>query len=151
MLTIDQLENYTTRAKDALPAIKRAEVSVVKDDLEKFMQAHKKDENVLMLSLVPEHGVSGTEDAAMMGNTCGFFFLVKTDYSSLKQPDYLQLFKDTQAVAKAFIELLLADKAENYGCGMFAWLEEGSITASPIKALNGCNGYYVEVAMKTRL
>lgn len=151
MLTITDLEAYTARVKNALTAINRAEVCVVKDNLVNFLQDHKKEQNIFMVSLVPEHGMSGSADAAMMGNTCGFFFLIKTDYSSVKHADYLQIFKDTQEVASAFIKLVLEDKADNYSCGMFAWLDEGSISAGPITVMNGCNGYYVELSMKTTL
>lgn len=149
MLTVSKLQEYCDRVKTALPAIKRSEVAVVKDDLAQFMQDHKKDMSILMLALLPEHGMGGAAGAAKWENICGFFFLIKTDYSALKGADYINLFADTQQVAKEFAELLLIDQADNYGCGMLAYLDAGSISASPIKALSGCNGYYVQFSMKT--
>ena len=104
-----------------------------------------------MLSLVPGDGPDGSADAAQYTNTLGFFFLEKTDYSNLKRPEYIAIWTRTQVVVKLFIDKMLMDKADNEGmfCGFLAWLEEGSFSIEPIKALNSCNGYYVELVMKT--
>lgn len=150
MLTIDQLEAYSARIHSLIPAIKRNEVAVTADDLAEFLNTHKKEDNILMLALVPHHGMGGSADAAQWSNTCGFFFLVKTDYK-IKRDEYINIFKETQAVARAFVEQLVIDKADNYGCGMFAQLEEGSISADPVKALSQCNGFYVEFTFKSAM
>jgi hypothetical protein len=151
MILIPQLEEYSNQVAAAIPEIKRVEIAVTEEDLGKLMQDHKAGDNILMLTLVPEHEMDGQQDAAKYENVCGFFFLEKIDYSSLKRPEYIAVFTRTQAVAKKFMDKMIMDKSNGEGlfCGMMAWLQESSFNAGPTKMLNGCNGYYVQITMKT--
>lgn len=151
MITIPQLENYSTMLKDAVPAIKRVELAVNKEDLAVLMKEHDSDDNILLLAVLPEHGMEGNQDNAQFMNICGWFVLEKTDYGDSRE-EYLAIFDRTQAAAKAIIEKMIIDKAENSGlfCGFLSGLHESSLSASPIKMLSGCNGYYIQVNITTR-
>lgn len=151
MLTVNQLRQYSADVKEALPAIRRNEVVVTQDELVKFLSDHTEEDNTLMISIVPGHGMDGNQDSARWVNATGFYFLEKTDYSEYDHEGFLDIFQRTQEVARAFVNKLLIDKADNSGlfCGFLAWLEEDSIRVDPVKALNGCNGWFVQIEMKS--
>jgi hypothetical protein len=151
MLTVNQLRDYTAQIKEAIAGIKRAEIAVHQDDLAKFMNDHTEGENILMISLLPGHGMDGKQDSAQYVNVCGFMFLEKNDLSELDNDGYLDIFSRTQAVVKEFMDKLIIDKSNNEGlfCGFLAWLEEASFSADPIKGLSGCNGWLVQINIKS--
>lgn len=151
MLKISQVKEYADAIKAEFTEIKSSKIVVTADELAKFLKDHAPEDNILMLSLVPEHGVSGSDGAAKWVNTYGVYFIEKTDYSEHDHDGFLDIFIRTQLVAEKFINKLLEDKLDNAGlfCGFLAWLDENAITASPVKAFNGCNGYYVEVSLKS--
>lgn len=153
MLKVSQLRQYTNTVKDAISEINSAYLVVSKDELMKFLQDHNSEQNTMMLSVVPEHDMAGSQDNARWQNTLGFYFLEKTDYSEYDHDGFLSIFERTQAVAEKFVHKLLTDKCDNTGlfCGFLAWLEEDSFTATPVKMLNGCNGYYIQLAMKSNI
>ncbi|MHA3788336.1 hypothetical protein ACX0HA_09020 [Flavobacterium hauense] len=151
MLTVNQLKEYSADVMAAIPAIKKHVVVVTSEELVKFLNDHTSEENTLMLSLVPGHGMDGSQDNAQWINTTGFYFLEKTDYSQHDHDGYLDIFDRTQNVARRFVNKLIMDKSDNTGlfCGFLAWLDESSVRVDPVKALNGCNGWYVQITMKS--
>jgi hypothetical protein len=153
MLKVSDLRAYSTEVKEAIAGINSTYMAVTKENLMKFMQEHKKESNILMLSLIPSHRLTGDPDSAKWNNLVGFYFLEKTDYSQYDAEGYLSIFERTQEVARLFVNKLLEDKADNAGlfCGFLAYLDEDSIGVDPIVALNGCNGYYVELAFKSNV
>ena len=153
MLKVSDLQNYTNQIKEELPEINSAYLAVTKENLTKFMQSHTKQMNILMVSLVPEHDMGGSADSAKWENTVGFYFLEKTDYSQHDHEGYIAIFTRTQLVAEKFVKKLIEDKADNKGlfCGFLAWLDENAITVSPVAALNQCNGWYVQIMMKSNV
>ena len=153
MLKIADLKTYAADIMNEIESIKSFELAVTKFNLSKFMQKHRKDMNMLMLVLIPEHDMTGSEDNARWENTVGFYFLEKTNYSEHDHEGYLSIFERTQQVAKEFVDKLLNDKADNTGlfCGFLAFLDENSISVTPIVAIDGCNGYYLEISMKSNV
>lgn len=152
MLKISHLKQYLPTLAAAIPEVKRHEMAVTKDDIVKFMKSHEEGDNMLLIAIVPEHGVSGGENSAKWTNSGGFFVLEKTDYSELEDGGYLNIFERVQEVVEKLINKLLEDKAAVAGpmCGFLADLEEESIAASPIEALESCNGYFVSFSMGSR-
>ncbi|MFL9844753.1 hypothetical protein [Flavobacterium rhizosphaerae] len=151
MITVNNLRDYTAQVMEALPGIQKAEVAVVKEDLIKFMQDMKKEDNIMMLSVLPDHAMEGEQDSAKYVNICGFYFLEKTTQHNKDHQAYLDVFARTQAVAKAFMDKLMVDKSTNQGlfCGFLAWLQEASFTAIPVRVLADCNGFYVQINIKS--
>ncbi|OIQ22050.1 MAG: hypothetical protein BM557_01340 [Flavobacterium sp. MedPE-SWcel] len=148
MLLISELKNYTEEVVQAIASVKKGKVVVTVDDLFKFMKEHTAEDNILMIALVPEHGVNGSEDAVQWENMTGFYFMDKTDYSAHDYDSYLAIFERTQAAACEFVEKLLTDKSE--GCNLFRLLEQDSISISPVKNLESCNGYFVQLSMGSK-
>jgi hypothetical protein len=153
MLTISHLRQYIPQVQAVIPEIRKAEMAVTVENLMKLMREHEEGDNILLLTLVPEHDLTGNQDSTKWDNTVGFYFLEKTDYSEHDRDGYLSIFERTQTVAKKFVDKLLVDKADNEGlfCGFLAFLDESSVSLSPTVALNGCNGYYLQLSMKSNL
>ncbi|WP_116787617.1 hypothetical protein [Flavobacterium psychrotrophum] len=152
MISRQQLIQLAEDAQQAIPEIKRVETVVTAEELAKLLNDHSEEQNILMLCLWPYKKMTGAEDRAMWSNTMGFFFLTKTDYSEFDREGLLQIFDSTELTAKRFVEKLLSDKADNASifCNALSFLDENSISVDPVKALNGCNGHYVEFTLKTR-
>lgn len=151
MLKISQLKQYSSEIITAIPEIKRQEVVVTEEELFKFLKDEIETDACFMVALVPEHGVSGSEDNAQWENLTGFFILEKTDYSEHDHETFINIFERIQEIAYKVVYKFLLDKADNTGlfCGFLAFLDEESIQVKPIKALNGCNGWYVGISFRS--
>ncbi len=151
MLLISRLKEFVAECKSELHAIKETKIVVSTDEVAKLMKEHHEDNNILMIAIVPEHDIKGKEDNTMVDNGTIFYFLEKIDYSELSHDEYLAVFERTQLVAKEFVLKILSDKEDNKFCGLFSHLADNAFQISPIKALNSCNGYFVNLTFKTVL
>lgn len=149
MLLIRSLREFVAECKENISSIKSAKVIVTTDDLSKIMRDHHSDSNILMITILPEHDVEGIEDNYSINNICGFYFLEKTDYSDIVAEEYLNIFERTQQCAKDFLEKVFSDQEEGKYCGLFSNLSKSPSQVSPVKALSGCNGYFVSLEFKT--
>lgn len=151
MLKISTLKQYNLAIQQAIPAIKKQIVVVTPDELVNFMREHKAEDNILMIAIVPDHGVAGEQDKVQWENNTGYYFLEKTD-SKIKHDDYLAVFERTQDVVEQFVTKLLTDKSDNAGifCNFLSFLEEESISPRPVKGMADCNGYFVPFSFRSR-
>jgi hypothetical protein len=153
MLTVLRLKEYTAELQAAIPEINSAFLVVTRDEVSKFMKEHTDDKNILLLAILPEHDVTGKEDSSKVNNMMGFYLFEKTDYSEHDHDSYLSVFARTQAAAKKVVDQLLQDKANSTGalCGFLNYLDESSISITPIKGISGCNGYFVGLSFETNM
>lgn len=151
MLAVNRLREFVAEAVALIPEINSGKVVVTKEEISKFMRDHDTVDNTLLIGIVPEHDVSGFEDAFMVENDLGFYLLDKTDYSEHDHDSYLDIFAKTQQTAFDLIQFI-TDKNSERGsviCGLFDNLEDVSFPVTPIKALDGCNGYFVGINFET--
>lgn len=153
ILEVGHLREYTAAMQASIEEINSSYVAVTADDLSKLMNDHGAEMNTLLLSLIPDHDVTGEPEAAQWENTVGFYLLEKTTYSDITYSERLDIFARTQRVAVKVVNKLLEDKYNNTGlfCGFLAFLVEKSVTVSPVVGLNGCNGYYIQFALLSNL
>lgn len=151
MLTVNRLREYTAEMQAAITEINKAHVVVTSDELAKFMKDLKQSENFLLLALLPNHEMVGSEDNSKVNNVLGFYIWEKTDHSSQKHDDYLDSFSNTQEAAKKVVEKLLDDKANHTGalCNFLNRLKESSIDIMPRKGVHQCQGYYIGFHFET--
>lgn len=151
MLTVNRLREFVAEAVAELSEINSGKVVVTKEEISKFMREHETDQNILLIGIVPEHDVSGNEDTVMVSNDLGFYLLAKTDYSELDHDSFLDIFADTQQAAFNLVDFIMnKNEATNSSfCGLFQNLADVNFPITPIKGLNGCNGYFVGINFYT--
>lgn len=151
MFRISQLKEYAQVLKDSVDELKSCHMAVTVEELSQILAKHKKDENLLLLALVPSHDMAGGQHDAQWINICGFFILEKTDYKH-GRAEFLEIFERTQEAAYKVVEKMREDKDTGGGiyCNFLAGLDESSISIEPIKMQDDCNGHYLELNFKTR-
>ena len=115
------------------------------------MREHEMHQNILLIGIVPEHDVSGNEDAVKVSNDLGFYLLAKTDYSEHDHDSFLDIFADTQQAAFNLVDFIMNknETTTSSFCGLFQNLADVNFPITPIKGLNGCNGYFVGINFDT--
>src|SRR5690554_4409116 len=148
MLTVNRLREFVAEAVASIDAIKSGKVVVTKEEISRFMREHDRTDNTLLIGIVPEHDITGTIDNLKMENSLGFYLLDKTDYSDNDQDGFLDIFAKVQETAHELVAFII-DQNENGSssvCGLFQYLDDVSFPITPIKGLEGCNGYFVGVS-----
>lgn len=151
MLTVNRLREFVAEAVALMPEVKSGKIVVTKEEISKFMRDHDTNDNTLLIGIVPEHDVTGSEDALMVANDLGFYLLDKTDYSEHDHDSYLDIFAKTQQTAFDLVQFI-TDKNSERGssiCGLFKNIDDITFPITPIKALDGCNGYFVGINFET--
>lgn len=151
MITINQIREFVAESVSSIDALKKGRVIVTKDDLNRFVKEHHEDDNFLLLGIVPEHDISGGADAYEMSDDLGFYILAKTNYSEYDYDAYLDIFRDAQTIARDFVDYMfaLSLNEENGNCHFLQSLNvNANISISPVKAMAGCNGYYVGLQLE---
>lgn len=145
MLKINRLREFCAEAQAEITEINSAKIVVTKDEVAKFMKEHSPDDNFLLLGIIPEHDLSGTEDAWRWQNDLGFYVLQKTDYSEHDHDSYIDIFANVQSVAEKVIDLIISHSEENQTvfCDLFGSKDKIIINVSPVKGLSSCNGYFI--------
>lgn len=143
MLTINRLREFVAECVASIEEIRAGEVVITKDEVVKFMGKHSKEDNTLLLAIVPEHDLYLAEDKNSWTNEMGFYLLNKTDYSEHDHDSYISIFAKVQAVVAEFINKIKEEKEGGSFCDLFYRLEGKTISVSPIKGLSSCNGYFV--------
>lgn len=120
-------------------------------ELSKVLEERTEEENTFLISVVPSFNLTGDENSSKWENSLLFFILDKTDYSEHDRDGFLNIFTQTQTKAQAFVDKLLEDKADNIGicAGFLSWLNEDSITVNPVWKKQGCNGWMIEINLRT--
>lgn len=151
MLTVNRLREFVAEAVAAMPDLNSGKVVVTKEEISKFMREHDTSQNTLLIGIVPEHDVTGSEDAFVVENDLGFYLLEKTDYSEHDHDSYLDIFAKTQQTAFDLVKLITEKNYERGSaiCGLFQSLDDVTFPITPIKALEACNGYFVGINFET--
>ena len=145
MLKINRLREFCAEAQAVIKDIRSAKVVITKDEVARFMREHSDEDNYLLLAIVPEHDLAGTEDANRWQNDLGFYILKKTDYSEHDHDSYIDIFSDVQLVTEELVDLILNHSDENQSvfCDLFGSKDKVVINVSPVKGLASCNGYFI--------
>lgn len=151
MLTINRLRELVTELVALIPEINSGKVVVTKEEISKFMSDHDTSDNTLLIGIVPEHDVSGSEDALMVENDLGFYLLDKTDYSEHDHDSYLDIFVKVQQTAFDLVQFITDKNSEDGSsfCGLFQNIDDVTFPISPVKGIEGCNGYFVGINFET--
>lgn len=151
MLTVNRLREFVAEAVASLDELQVGKVVVTKEEISRFMKEHSEEENMLLIGIIPEHDVVGSEDAWETENDLGFYILEKTDYSEYDHDSYLDVFSRTQEAASQFVSFILeqSNNIDSSICGLFAnFGNKINIPITPIKGLSGCNGYFIGINFK---
>jgi hypothetical protein len=148
MLNVTRLREFLVEVKATIPGINYTQIVIDDSELVKHIEARKTSENTFLFAVMPQFGINGTEDQIKWNNQLMFLFLDKsTDKNFTNHDAYIDMFGNTQAVAKAFVNYILEQKSGDNGelCGLVNELKENSIVVYPVWRKAGCNGWQVEI------
>lgn len=151
MLFLTRLYEYQAEIKAELLDDKglpifHLEDSVIDDsELSKLLKDKVKKDQSILISVCPDHIVTGSEDNSKFNNTLMFFVLEKTDYSDNTRDQFKQIFARTQMRVYQLVNKLLDDKATSSGafCNIMKQLKENSIQITPVWKKESCNGWLI--------
>ena len=159
MLPINRLREYQAELCATLlddngnKLFNYADMIIDDSELSKLLKERVQDDNTFLIAVLPDYGMKGREDNAKWQNILQFFILDKTDYSEHDRDSFLNIFATTQYKASRFVYQLLEDKSNNDGvfCGFLSWLDESSISVTPVWKKEGCNGWTVTINLESSL
>lgn len=159
MLPINRLREYqaevcaTLLDDEGKKLFNFADMIIDDSELSKLLKERVSEDNTFLIAVLPDFRMKGQEDNAKWENVLQFFILDKTDYSEHDRDSFLNIFVETQYKASRLIYKLLEDKANQDGvfCGFLSWLDESSISVSPVWKKDGCNGWTVEINLDSAL
>ncbi|WP_026730214.1 hypothetical protein [Flavobacterium denitrificans] len=157
MLPINRLLEYQAELVASLLDDKNKKMfnysAMVIDDSElaNHLKERVEGDNTFLISIVPEFHMKGEENNSKWDNVLAFFILDKTDYSGLTKDSFINIFSTTQVKAQAIVDKLLSDKADGNSmfCGFLSWLDENSISVTPVWHKNECNGWMLQINLDT--
>ena len=146
MIDISLLKERLAELKPELPEIKKIEFVVTDDELANLMTDHKKEENLLLVVVVPSYSGFGEEDESGIQSYLQFFLCKKVDLKVFKnQDEYISTLEEILAVLKPFVKKLFT----NENCASFE-LERGTLRIDPFARKASCMGYSIEVDEKSQ-
>lgn len=157
MLPINRILEYqaevvaTLKNEDNTKMFNYSAMVVDDSELANHLKERIEADNTFLISIVPEFHMKGEENNTKWENVLAFFILDKTDYSAQTKDSFINIFATTQVKAQAFVDKLLSDKADNDSlfCGFLSWLDENSVSVTPIWHKNECNGWMVQINLDT--
>jgi hypothetical protein len=158
MLQINRIREYQVEIKNLLleangnPLFGYTTMVVDDSQLSKVLRERSESDNSMLISIVPDHVVTGDNDALLIQNAVSFFILNKTAYSEHDHDSFINIFSTTQQKALAFVKQLLKDKDRPRGstCSFLSWLNPNSITIFPVWGKDGCNGWQIDFNLLSR-
>lgn len=128
-----------------IPEINKTRFVVTDDQLADYLNEHKKQENTLLMCLVPTYQSFGEKDAIKMTSYFQFFILEKVDYKEMKnEDDFLQVFIRTQRVLRHFMKTMI--EYQQGDCSYpFEDLKENTIVIRPVRNKAQCNGWEIQI------
>ncbi len=130
-----------------IATINKNELVVDDSQLTKSLEALKVSENFLLLGMIPEYQLQGTQDSLKYNSQLMFMFLKKTNSKNTSPKELNDILQETLQAAKEFMEILLSEKSGDEGdfCGLANELNENSIRIYPIWNKSECNGWGLDI------
>ena len=154
MLQVNRVRELVAEVKAAIPQIKYAEVLTTDDDFKKFLEERKQSDNIMFFAVIPDHGLTGTEDRAKYENYIQFFLLEKQTEKNIKHSDKLDLYQRVQLAGKQFIDMIIEAKSGESevfsACNLFSDLNEESIDVKVFWDGVQCRGYEIFMNILTK-
>lgn len=152
MISIENVKLYAQELKAAVPEIKQDFLVINDTQLAKELSEVSPTNNCMLISFIPSHKLQGDNvDSVLTNDFMMFLILIKADRAE-GQEEFIQTMKDAQQVAKKVWKKMLSDKSPASGtCGLMRMLQITTISADPIWALNGCDGYEISFQLKTSI
>lgn len=150
MISILRLKELLLEVKDKIDAVKKTHLVVDDSELVSFLKDMPESDNIVLVGVIPDFKLLGTEDQSSWNNMLTFMFFEKSSQRDMTDDDYIDVFTRTQQAAKDFVLFLLETKAETGTiCGLTDKLKEDSILLRPIYKKAQCNGWMVEIDLET--
>lgn len=154
MLQVNRVRELVAEVKAAIPEIKFAEVLTTDDDFKKFLEERKQSDNIMFFAVIPDHGLTGTEDKTKYENYIQFFLLEKQTEKNIKHSDKLDLYQRVQIAVKAFIDMIIEAKSGESevfsACNLFSDLNEESVDMKVFWDGVQCRGYEIFMNILTK-
>lgn len=129
-----EIKAEITEIKTIIPVI---DDSQLVNSLEK----RRKDDNLLLVGVLPSHGTTGSNTDNVRQTTVGqLMILEKTDYSALTSDEFWLLFERCYQAAKKMREILIRKATEDC-LPYLTMLDVNSMNIDPVWKKGECNGY----------
>ncbi|MBL87226.1 MAG: hypothetical protein CMO82_11270 [Winogradskyella sp.] len=136
---VEWFKNYVQSLDDTFEEINRNRIVVVKSQLTKFLNSHKKNQNLLLLGILPDFSGKGNDaDSFKLVNITQFYILKKTTYSEVDHDELMEIYEETYIVIEKVLKKILED---SLSYSELRFLNTNSIKLEPVFDMDGCNGW----------
>lgn len=136
---VEWFKNYVQSLDDAFPEINRNRIVVVKSQLTKFLNSHKKNQNLLLLGILPDFSGKGNDaDSFKLNCITQFYVLKKTTFSEVDYDELNEIYDETYIVLEKIVKKMLQD---SLACSELRFLNTNSIKLEPVFNMDSCNGW----------
>ena len=151
MVDIKRLQDYLQEIKDKVPAITITYLVIDDSQITELMK-EVKDRDMVLLALVPSHGLEGAhEDNVRSKDLMAFLVMHKAD-RKMKHVDFIDNLHKCQLAGKEIVNKLILDKPDfEDGCSIINMLEVPSIKMDPVWQLAGADGYQIDYFLYSKL
>lgn len=153
MLSITRLREFLVEAKNQISSINYTNMVVDDSQLVSLLRERETEENNMLIGIVPQFNLQGTEDQAKWNNQLLFQVLAKSSRGQLSLDDQVDLLESTRVTTKDLVEYMIGEKTGDNGelCGMTNELVESSIMVTPIWEKAQCCGWMIQIDLLTRV
>lgn len=150
MNAVTIIKDYTAEMHTAIAGLNLHKVVIDDSQMTKLLSEMSADDNCMLLGVIPDLSNRDADpDEFQPVTTTAFMILKKTDYSDHNHDEFLEIFEETFALAKAVMVKMLKDATE--GCGNMFYLEANSILMTPTWNKNGCHGWTINYQLNIPL
>jgi len=140
---IANLKTYADEIQSQIAGINLNKMVTSEKQLSKYINDLQKDDNALMLTLLPNFGNNSpaSADSFRLKAYMEFMIVEKTDYSELTDEEFVSQYDRLFDIANSVANKLLEDHIE--GCGIMRFLDPTSIQIVDVYNSSQCNGWTV--------
>ena len=140
---IANLKTYADEIQSQIAGINLNKMVTSEKQLSKYINDLQKDDNALMLTLLPNFGNNSPDsaDSFRLKAYMEFMIVEKTDYSELTDEEFVKQYDRLFDIANSVANKLLEDHIE--GCGIMRFLDPTSIQIVDVYNSSQCNGWTV--------
>ena len=152
MISITELKAFLQQKQTDITAINSNHLFIDDSQLTAVLREVQKADNTILVGLIPSHKTEGANiDTIALRNSLLFMLLNKTD-RNVSHEEFLTNMQQCQDAAKEFVKSLINDATDDTKvCEISRLIDVNSITIDPIWKLAGCDGYAIEMQLKTNL
>lgn len=141
----NELKELLAELKAEIPEINKTKGVINDSMLANKLDAHQREDNMILVGVLPEYGSSGTNvDNVKETTMTQLMVLEKTSYSDVDEDEFWDIFQRSYVVMRKIKEAIIR-KATEECLPYLSNINVDGLDISPVWGLSDCNGYSIDI------